>query len=226
MNIFNRVVVILLLLALAVLLVVFMVAPTGLIRELEVDFGLLGDALEIRGITFFSFTWNWVSAVLMALVLLIIVLLLLYLELRRTARRAAVVLGVGTGRAEVSTESIARRVEYNLQELPDVIQVRPRIRGSRRGVEVRLEVETSPEVDIPAKAEEICRLAQEVVEDRMGLRLDKEIQLRIPHAPYVLERPRLRVEVPPAPAPEPAEAAPEVGIGPAVAEEPVEDEGD
>jgi len=57
---------------------------------------------------------------------------------------------------------------------------------------VWLEVQTSPDVDIAPKAEEICALAKELVEDRMGLQLEREVQVRIRHAPYAKGRTGLR----------------------------------
>jgi hypothetical protein len=51
-------------------------------------------------------------------------------------------------------------------------------------VHVRLNVETGPEIDVPAKTEEISQVAKEVIEERMGLKLAGKLEINIKHAPY------------------------------------------
>jgi hypothetical protein len=50
-------------------------------------------------------------------------------------------------------------------------------------VNVRLKVQTRPEIDVPMKTDEIVAVTREVVTERMGLQLGK-IQVSIDHAPY------------------------------------------
>ena len=48
---------------------------------------------------------------------------------------------------------------------------------------MELDLETSPEVDVPTKTEEVCQVTKEAVEDKMGLTLRK-VKVNIKHTPY------------------------------------------
>lgn len=183
MNILNRIIVILLLLGAVFLLITFMVVPVGLADWSAEFFSLVAQLLEENGITFLAFTWTWIGLILTGMFLLIILILLLYLEVRRPLGRTVRILQVSSGEAQMSTDSVALRLEHNIDQLAEVISAKPTITSRGSGVEVALDVETSPEVDVPSKTEEICQVAREVLEDRMGLRLNK-IRVNIKHAPY------------------------------------------
>jgi hypothetical protein len=70
--------------------------------------------------------------------------------------------------------------------LPDVVKVSPRINGRSRGVDVDLILETSPDIDVPMKTEEVIEVTREIIVERMGLKLGK-VQVKIKHAPYPRE---------------------------------------
>jgi len=84
----------------------------------------------------------------------------------------------------VTTDSIAQRLTFNIDQLSEVISVKPKITAKGKGVHVRLNVETGPEIDVPAKTEEISQVAREVIEERMGLKLAGKLEISIKHAPY------------------------------------------
>ena len=52
-----------------------------------------------------------------------------------------------------------------------------------KGIEVLLDVKTSPTVDVPSKTEELVALVREQVENRMGIRLNKVV-VNITHSPH------------------------------------------
>jgi uncharacterized alkaline shock family protein YloU len=109
---------------------------------------------------------------------------ILWLEVRRPRAKTIKVEKVSGGEAELTTESIASRLEYNIDQLADVTKVKPIIAsGGRKGVRVDLELETSPEIDVPMKTEEVQQLTKEIVENRLGLKLDV-VKVIIRHAPY------------------------------------------
>jgi hypothetical protein len=110
----------------------------------------------------------------------------LWLELRRPRKKIIRVQKMAGGEAHITTDSIAQRLAYNLDQLPDVIKVSPRITGRARGVDIDLLLETSPEIDVPMKTEEVLQVTREVVGERMGLKLGK-VQVQIKHAPYPRE---------------------------------------
>ena len=67
-----------------------------------------------------------------------------------------------------------------------MIKVSPHISGRGRGVDIDLLLETSPDIDVPMKTEEVLQVTREVVAERMGLKLGK-VQVKIKHAPYPRE---------------------------------------
>ncbi len=195
MNVFNRIVMALLLLAAILSLVVFIMMPVRLSNELAADFTDLAESLEDFQIYLFSFSLNWILFVLLGGMALIVLILILYLEVRLPPRRAVRILRVSGGEALVSTESIARRLEHSILQLGDILEVRPAIFPRRATLDVLLRVTTAPEVDIPAKTEEICQVCREVLEEQMGLSLRK-IRVRLSHGPYTYAPPASRAPAP------------------------------
>ena len=53
-------------------------------------------------------------------------------------------------------------------------------------MDIDLLLETSPDIDVPMKTEEVLQVTREVVAERMGLKLGK-VQVKIKHAPYPKE---------------------------------------
>jgi hypothetical protein len=108
---------------------------------------------------------------------------LLWLEVRRPRPKTIVVQRVSGGQAELTADSIVSRLEYNIDQLPDVIRARPHVRTARKGVRVELAVETSPEVEVPSKSEEIQEVTRDIIENQMGLKLES-MRVVMRHAPY------------------------------------------
>jgi hypothetical protein len=185
MNIFNRLVMILLLLVVIVLAVVIAVAPEQSMQVTSVFFGRLQQNAATlkspRNWAFFAAARGVIGG---AVVLL--GLILLWLELRRPRRKTIRVQKVAGGEAHITTDSISQRLAYNIDQLPDVVKVTPTIVGRSRGMDVFLALETSPDIDVPMKTEEVLQVTKEVVEERLGLRLGK-VQVKIKHAPYPKE---------------------------------------
>ena len=205
MNVINRTAMVLLLAAAILSLVVFIMVPLRLSNELAADFALLGEVLEEYEISLFSFSVSWILFVLLGGMALVVLILILYLEVRRPRRGVVRILRVSGGEALVSIQSVAQRLEHSILQVGDILEVRPTILPRRAAVDVRVRVTTAPEVDIPAKTEEICQVAREVLEEQMGLSL-RNIQVRLSSGPYTYAPP-----APPTPAP--ISAATEEGEG-------------
>jgi len=174
MNIFNRVVVILLLLATIVVSVIVMAVPQPVIvvirRELTFAEALLTPTTHLVLIVLGSF-------------LILVCILLLWFELWRPERKTVRVPQVSGGEAEVSVDSIAQRLKYHVDQLAGVIEVAPSVISKGKSVDVTLDLETSPEIEVPKKTEEVCQVTKQVIEEKMGLKLHK-IRVNIRHAPY------------------------------------------
>jgi hypothetical protein len=124
-----------------------------------------------------------IGQIVAVLLTLLVSGLLLWLEVRWPRPGAApLAMREGIVQARVTTDSVAQRLGWHLSQLADVLSVRPIVRASGRRVDVELEVETTPEIEVPMKTEEVAAVTREVVEDRMGLQLGK-LNVRIRHLP-------------------------------------------
>ncbi|MHB1006959.1 MAG: Asp23/Gls24 family envelope stress response protein [Chloroflexota bacterium] len=162
MNVFNRIFVVLTLLALIGLAAVAMVAPRAGIDSLLMWLNYLDEA-----------SFGSIGRVLVSLLVIAAAFWLLFLEGRRAPRSRVVVGQLDGAIAELSVEAIAQRLRREIQALPDVRSANPLVNPRRGGVDVRLAVITSPDVDVPAKAAEVGRVARDSLEQRMGLRVGK-----------------------------------------------------
>ena len=178
MNKFNRVVVILLLLAIIIVMTVVLVVPRPVIDALQQWLQNLNSNLAR-----FTQPLLLIVGVILALLVDVICAVLLWLEIRRRGPSAIRVQKITGGEARLTVDSVARRLEYDVGQLDGIISIKPSILGRRGGVEVVLDLETSPEVDVPTKTEEVCQVTKEAVEDKMGLTLRK-VKVNIKHTPY------------------------------------------
>ncbi|MEZ4638393.1 MAG: hypothetical protein R2873_14840 [Caldilineaceae bacterium] len=108
---------------------------------------------------------------------------LILLELWPRRRRGVRIRTSEGGSAELDTSSIARRLAWHLDQLAEVITVLPEVKSRGSAVDVRLEIETAPSVDVPMKTDEVVEVARDIIEQDMGLRLGK-LDVRIRHAPF------------------------------------------
>jgi uncharacterized alkaline shock family protein YloU len=180
-NAFNRIVIILALLIIMVISAIFFIAPVTLLRlvipflqqlqtNLESMTGLNALVRLGGGLVFVFLSWVCCATIL-------------WLEVRRPRAKTIKVQKVSGGEAELTTDSIASRLEYNIDQLADVIRVKPIISPGRKGVRVDLELETNPEIEVPMKTEEVQQLTKDIVENRMGLKLET-VRVVIRHIPY------------------------------------------
>jgi hypothetical protein len=185
MNALNRLILVIVFLLLIVVVAIVMIVPQESLRLVGATFDWMaqgaadymksGDALLFAG-----------GRVLVGGVLIFAFMVLLWLELRRPRKKAIRAQKLAGGEALIATDSIEQRLAYNIDQLPDVIRVQPHITGRLRGVDVDLLLETSPDIDIPMKTEEVLEVTRQVITERMGLKLGK-VQVKIKHAPYPRE---------------------------------------
>ncbi|WP_322800000.1 hypothetical protein [Thermoflexus sp.] len=184
MNTLNRVIVVLMLLMAIPLCSVVLITPVELAQLVQSATRTVIETLsqirpEIR----------YGVGILLALALDALLILWLLFEVR-PPRRIVRVPAVSGAIVAVAVDSIRERLKYHLDQLTDVIEVYPRVIPHREGLRVELDVLTTPEVEIPSKAQEILQMARMVVEDKMGLRLQGQPVVRIRHAPYPKGGPR------------------------------------
>ncbi len=188
MNFFNRAIVILSLLAIMIVSAIFFIVPlpilqavNAFLQQLEATLANMKGANQLLQIA---------GGSALTLFIWIICAAILWLEVRRPRAKTIKLMKISGGEAELTVDSIANRLEYNIDQLADVIKVKSLISPGRKGVKVDLEVETSPEIEVPMKTEEIQQLTKDIVETRMGLKLDS-VRVLIRHAPYPQTPPAL-----------------------------------
>ena len=184
MNVLNRLVIILLILLLIVLTAVVVIVPLQSVGWSASFLQWLHQSME----AYASSNWAFFATgrVVIGGAIVVICLLLLWLEVRRPRKKTIQAQKLAGGEAHIAVESIEQRLEYNIDQLPDVVKVTPHINGRARGVDVDLVLETSPDIDVPMKTEEVIEVTREVIVERLGLKLGK-VQVKIKHAPYPKE---------------------------------------
>jgi len=180
MNVFNRIVMVLLLIGAIIAIPIFMVVPGPILKYLAEQLNLLQSSLYPNR-PLLNITHQFL--VMVGILAIIPCGILLWLELRRPGERTVVIQQVKGSEARLTLQAIGQRLRYHLDALSDVTEVKPIVVSKGKGVEVRLVVETSPEVNVPAKTEEVGRVARQVVEEQMGLRLER-LHIELRHAPY------------------------------------------
>lgn len=181
MNVFNRIVVVLILLVLLVALVILAIMPFPALTTLRAGVDGLQNALA--GFAESSNALFVVARIVVVVLAVALLGLLLAFELRRSGPRTVRVHTEGGSQATVTTDSVARRLTWHIDQLADVISVTPVVHAHGQSVNVRLDLETQPEVDVPMKTDEVVAVTREVIVERMGLQVGK-VEVRIRHAPY------------------------------------------
>jgi uncharacterized alkaline shock family protein YloU len=197
MSIFNRVVVTVLAIALILFSAAAIVLPEQTLGLLATAFGNL-SSFAVSGLG------GRVLVTLGLLLLIALCVLVLWLELRRPPVKTVPVQKISGGVARVASDSVEQRVQYHVSQLAQVFAVKSQVSASGKKVDVLLDVQTSPEVNVPAKTEEISQVTRNVVQEQMGLRLGK-LLVTVRHAPAgVMERKAPTVQPPLVP-PQPVE---------------------
>jgi hypothetical protein len=181
MNVFNRIVVILLALVLLAACLALAIFPAESVQALQR--GVTGLSAFVTTADKSYHTLYMLGRVALVVLALLILGGLLVMELRRKAPGTVRVHTESGSNATITAESVAKRLAWHIDQLADVISVTPEVTARGKSVNVRLDLETRPEVDVPMKTDEVVGVAREVITERMGLQLGK-IDVRIHHAPY------------------------------------------
>jgi len=227
MDVFNRIVIILLLLAAMILIPLALIFP----EQAEIVLRRGADTIQLNLDWLYSRSQTYqigMRLVLAAvgLIVFLVCLLFLVLEIIRIRRRT-VMLRDGSG--ELMLEGISGHLAYHIDLLPDVLHVKPKVTSKRKRVRAFVYVETAPGIRVPEKSAEIKETARRVIEDQLGLEVDKEIRVIIkplayPKVPREQRRPPAPVEQPVElqPFPAPVEQPVELQLPPVPVEQPVE----
>ncbi|MBU1662110.1 MAG: hypothetical protein KKD28_11640 [Chloroflexi bacterium] len=184
MNVLNRLVMVILVLVIILLVTVIAIVPENSFRLSSTFF----EWLRQGSADYQTNDWALFAAgrVVIGGTIVLVCLFVLWLELRKPRKKTIRVQKVAGGEAHITIDSIAQRLAYHIDQLPDVIKVTPHITGRARTMDIELMLETSPDIDVPMKTEEVLQVTREIVAERMGLKLGK-VQVKIKHAPYPKE---------------------------------------
>ena len=181
MNAFNRVVATLLWLLLLVGLVVASIVPLAITGWFTVQLAAFDQWLT--GWQGANPTYFIVGQAAVGISALLLFGALIFAEVMSARRRGVRIRTTEGGSAEVDTGSIGRRLQWHLDQMAEVINVMPLVKSRGGAVDIRLEIETAPDVDIPMKTDEVVDVTRAVIEQDMGLRLGK-LDVLIRCAPF------------------------------------------
>jgi hypothetical protein len=189
MNVFNRIIMILVcLIAIAFSIIVFLLVG-GVIRPTQVSPG-----------GFLSGLWSFysqlspsnatIAAVVFAL-LLIVALIVLILEFYslRSGSDQFVVREDNIGKVTVARNSVRRLVGYEAKAIPEVIETRQTVDKGRNGLRVHIRALLFPEVNAPEVGHVLQEKVQKSIQAHMGLDVI-EVQVATQLEPF--DKPRRR----------------------------------
>jgi uncharacterized alkaline shock family protein YloU len=182
MNTFNRIVIILLLLAMMILIPLALILP----EQTEYVLRYLADLIQVNLLWLSSLSGGIQIAIRLALaaialIVFVIGLLFLVLEIVRLRRRTV---RLRDGSGELMMEGLSGHLAYHIDQLPNVLRVRPDIESKGKSVRAALYVETGPDVSVPEKSAEIREVARKVIEEQLGLEIKGDIKVMIKPLSY------------------------------------------
>jgi len=180
MNVFNRVVTTILWLALAAAVSVAAVIPLGTVAWLQAQLGradvLLSEWKAANPTNFL------IGQVAVAITAVLLFGFLAVLEVWTARRRGVRIRTAQGGSAELDPNSVSRRLSWRLDQLAEIVTVAPTVKAKGGAVDIKLEIETAPDVDVPMKTDEVVEVTREIIEEDMGLKLGK-LDVRMRYAP-------------------------------------------
>ncbi|MCD6518705.1 MAG: alkaline shock response membrane anchor protein AmaP [Anaerolineae bacterium] len=176
MNVFNRIIMVIGILLWIVLLFFVAIRPLDAVAFARAQL----DCFE-KGI----FEDQFFSTFLMSIgAIELVLIVLLWLELRRTRRKTVWIKTKGGGRAQLGIQSISQSLEYRIDELPGVRKVQAHVLSRGKDVKVRIDLDTSPSVNIPVLTDQIVDLCRDIVEKQLGVKIHGKVEVYITHEPY------------------------------------------
>jgi hypothetical protein len=180
MNTFNRIVAVLLWLTLMALCGVAAVAPLETVAQLQRWLDATDTVL--RGWQEAKPSNFLIGQIALGVGALLLFGILTGLEIWNGGRRGVRIRTVQGGSAELDTGSIGRRLAWHIDQLAEIVSVVPLVKSKGGSVDIQLEIETAPEVDVPMKTDEVVDATRVIIEQELGLKLGK-LDVRVRYAP-------------------------------------------
>lgn len=208
MNLFNRIVVIILCLALAAgsiaVITLAWTIPDESIDALRDAVNWLEDHNEDLEKSLLTTAGAFIA---------LVTVVVLVLELIPHAGGEVKVIDLRVGDAVLSTAAIGQRVEEAVNQVPHVSDVRAIVKPKGKGVRLSLDLHVDPEANLATVTDEACEAAREVLTNRVHVELVEPPRARI-HYRELRLRGRQPAPSPTTPAlpPPPVEAEPEPAV--------------
>ncbi len=169
MNVFNRIIMILLSVAAIAFSIIVFLLVGGVVRPSQVSPG--GFLLGLWGLFAQLNSTGAIIAVLVCALLVIAALILLILELNILQREPAqfVIRQDGLGKVTVARSSVQKLVGYEAAAIPGVIETRQAVDEGSNGLRVHVRVLLFPEVDAPEVGHTLQERVQKAIQGHIGL---------------------------------------------------------
>jgi hypothetical protein len=169
-NVFNRVAMSLILLALILVTLLVIIMPFEISQWL---LGVFSQIVQDPGAR--------LASAVAGFALIAVCVLLLIAELRPQPRQSVVVAELSGGAAEISSDSVALRVKRVAESVSGVREAIPQIRSRGKGVDIMVVLLTAMDLDIPRKTEEVMAAIREETETRMGVPI-RSLRVTVKHS--------------------------------------------
>ncbi|GIV80022.1 hypothetical protein FKZ61_009170 [Litorilinea aerophila] len=176
----NRIIVTLLWLTLLVCSAYVAAAPLAALAQVEEWLQQLAAWLQAHQTA--NPTNFLIGQVAFGVVTILIFGLLITLEVWTGQRRGVRIRTVRGGSAELDTASISRRLAWHLDQLAEIVRVVPTVKSRRGAVDIKLEIEAAPDIDVTMKTDEVVEVTRDIIEQDMGLKLGK-LDVHMRYAP-------------------------------------------
>jgi hypothetical protein len=176
MNVFNRVVMIILIIVMIVGGVYLLLRPMDVFNLGASGIKVLQD--QIYGSRFFMYF------AIGGGVLLFVLLLLFWLEVKRVHFRIARVQTKGKSNTWLGIQSIAQSLEFRIDELAGVRTVKPKVTSYGKDVEVFVDLDASPAVNIVNLTDQVTQVVSDVIETQLGLKIRGKVLIHVSQEPY------------------------------------------
>lgn len=180
MNTFNRIIAIVLCVVLMAAVGVAAVAPMTTI--VFIQDALIQVETWLRAQQEIDASNFLIGQIAVGVIALIIFGVLIGLEIWGGQRRGVRIRTAQGGQAELDTSSISRRLSWQLDQLAEVISVVPIVRSKGGSVDIKLEIEAAPDIDVPMKTDEVVEVTRDLIEQDMGLKLGR-LDVHMRYAP-------------------------------------------
>ncbi len=164
MHIFNKVLVIIILLLVAVVSMVAIINEfVGFFVWSEVALRVFNPQVSIN---------PFISSLALLFVLAVSIFLLL-LEFYKKKPKVACVYKVKEGNAMITLESVAKQIKSSIEVLEGVQDTHIRVQPQSKGIINSIAVNLSEDVDLPQKMQEIIHVAKDIATNKLGIRIIK-----------------------------------------------------